>query len=198
MHPTTAPTAPSPPAPPQAPEPEYRPFPNEEGRNSRQQALEVPALVRALGLPRCGRILEIGCGRGIALVPIAQLLEPSRLAGLDIDPELLADAAARLENAGVRAELVPGDARNLPFPDASFDLVFDFGTCYHIARPADALREVARVLTPGGSFVEETPLSQFLSHPLRSLGRSIPWWREPRLVPARRAVLWSAWRVRPA
>ncbi len=171
---------------------EYRPFPNEEGRNTRQETLEVPLLVRALRLPKRVRVLEIGCGRGIALIPLARLLEPVRLTGLDIEPAFLAKAQSRLDRAGVQAELVPGDARALPFPDGAFDIVLDFGTCYHIARAADALREVARVLAPGGRFVHETPLSQFLSHPIRSFGRAIPWHREPRFERPRRALLWSA------
>ena len=171
---------------------EYRPFPNEEGRNTRQATLEVPLLVRALGLPKRARILEIGCGRGIALVPLARLLEPVRLTGLDIEPAFLADAQRRLDQAGVSAELIPGDVRALPFPEAAFDIVIDFGTCYHIARAEAALSEVARVLAPGGRFVHETPLSQLLSHPLRSFGRAIPWDREPRFGRPRRALLWSA------
>ena len=177
---------------------EYQPFPNEEGRNTRQQTLEVPCLVRALGLPRHVRVLEIGCGRGIALIPLARLLAPVRLAGLDIEPRHLAEARDRLDQAGVPAELVPGDARNLPFADASFDLVIDFGTCFHIARPEAALAEVARVLGPGGQFVQETPVSQFLSHPIRSIGRRIPWRAEPRFGKPRRALLWSARRVAAA
>lgn len=175
-----------------SPEHEYRPFPNDEGRNSRQAVLEVPILVRTLRLPKGRRVLEVGCGRGFALIPLARLLGPSRLVGLDIEPDFLAEARARIEDAGVTAELVPGDARALPFPDASFDLVLDFGTCYHISRAEEALAEVARVLAPGGAFVQETPLSQFLSHPVRSLGRRIPWHRERRFGPPRRALLWTA------
>jgi ubiquinone/menaquinone biosynthesis C-methylase UbiE len=175
---------------------EYRPFPNEAGRNARQEMLEVPILVRLLQLPRQARVLEIGCGRGIALVPLARLLRPARLVGLDIEREFLAEARDRVDTAGVTAELVPGDARALPFPDRSFDLVVDFGTCYHIARAHEALAEAARVLAPGGQFVHETPLSQFLSHPVRSFGRTMPWRREPRFGCPRRALFWSARPVR--
>ena len=171
---------------------EYRPFPNEQGRNTRQEIIEIPILVRALDLPKRIRVLEIGCGRGIALIPLARLLEPTVLTGLDIDPEVLLEARLRLERSGVVADLVPGDARALPFPSRSFDVVVDFGTCYHIARAEDALREVARVLAPGGRFVHETPLSQFLSHPVRSFGRTIPWHRAPWFGRPRRALLWSA------
>lgn len=171
---------------------EYRPFPNESGRNSRQAAIEVPLMVRALGLPAGGRVLEVGCGRGVAIPALARLLGPTRLAGLDLDPSLLEEARARADAAGIAVELVPGDLRRMPFPDGSFDLVVDFGTCYHIARAAQALAEVARVLAPGGLFVHETPLSQLFAHPLRSFGRRMPWRSAPGFERHRGALLWTA------
>ncbi len=175
---------------------EYRPFPNEEGRNSRQASLEVPLMIRVLGLPTYGRVLEIGCGRGVALPVLGRMLRPSRLVGLDPEVGFLEEARLRLCEAGVAAELVPGDVRHMPFPDSAFDLVVDFGTCYHIARPETALAEIARVLVPGGLFVHETPLSQVLSHPVRSFGRRIPWRLGPSLERHRTALLWSARRRR--
>jgi ubiquinone/menaquinone biosynthesis C-methylase UbiE len=153
---------------------EYRPFPNETGRNTRQVTIEVPLMVRALGLPTGGRVLEVGCGRGVAIPVLARLLRPSRLAGLDLDPALLDEARAHADAEGIAVELVPGDVRCMPFPDGAFDLVVDFGTCYHIARAAEALAEIARVLAPGGLFVHETPLSQLFAHPFRSFGRRMP------------------------
>ena len=178
-------------APASAAEPEYRPFPHDQDRDSRQAALEVPIMVRALGLPTGGRVLEVGCGRGIALPGLDRLLHPVRLVGLDIAADLLEQARVRTEAAGIRVELVPGDVRRLPFPDGAFDLVVDFGTCYHIARKEQALGEIIRVLAPGGLFVHETPLSQLLSHPMRSFGRRIPWRSAPRLRRRRTALLWT-------
>jgi ubiquinone/menaquinone biosynthesis C-methylase UbiE len=169
----------------------YRPFPNEAGRNARQAALEVPLMVRALGLPRGARILEVGCGRGVALPVLARLCRPRRLAGLDIDLALLAEATERLRREAVAAQLVPGDVRAMPFEDASFDVVIDFGTCYHVTRPAAALREIARVLAPGGCLVHETPLSQLLAHPVRAFGRRLPWRAVPAFRVERRALLWT-------
>jgi ubiquinone/menaquinone biosynthesis C-methylase UbiE len=177
---------------------EYRPFPDEAGRNSRQALVEVPLMVRALGLPIGGRVLEVGCGRGVALAVLARLLRPSRLVGLDRDAGFLREAGSRLAGCGVTAVLVPGDVRRLPFPDAAFDLVIDFGTCYHIARSEAALAEIARVLTPGGLFAHETPLNQFFSHPVRSLGRRIPWRLAPRFARKRAVLLWSTRRVTEA
>ena len=170
----------------------YRPFPNLAHRNSLQGNVELPTLVRLLAVPAGKRILEVGCGRGVALPALARLCRPAHLAGLDIDRELLAEAAQRLEAERVHAELVCADVRRLPFPDGSFDVVFDFGTCYHIDRSEDALGEITRVLAVGGLFVHETPLGQLLAHPVRSLGRSLPWETAPRLLRRRTALLWSA------
>ena len=91
------------------PEAEYRPFPNEEARNHRQASIEVPLMAWALGLPTGGRVLEVGCGRGVALPGLARLLGPSRLAGLDIEPALLAEARA----LGMEALVELYDADNL-------------------------------------------------------------------------------------
>ncbi len=170
-------------------EPGYRPFPDVGRRNAWQASLEVPTLVWALGLPRGQRVLEVGCGRGVALPSLLRLLRPKCLTGLDIDAVLLGQARSRAEGLGI--ELLVGDVRALPFPDASFDLVVDFGTCYHVSRRGQALREIARVLAQGGLFVYETRPSQLLAHPVRSHGRRLPWHAVPELVPDRHALLWA-------
>jgi ubiquinone/menaquinone biosynthesis C-methylase UbiE len=171
---------------------EYRPFPNEEGRNSRQSQWEIPMLVKALGLPEGARILEVGCGRGVALPVLDRLCAPRRLAGLDIEEEFLVEAADALREHGTEAELHVGDVRRMPFADDSFDVIVDFGTLYHIARSQAALAEIARVLAPGGMFVYETKASQFLSHPVRSRGRRLPALADHGLSRRRWAILWAS------
>jgi ubiquinone/menaquinone biosynthesis C-methylase UbiE len=171
---------------------EYEPFPNEEGRNSRQSQLEIPAMVRALAIPKGARILEVGCGRGVALPVFARLCEPARLVGLDIDPELLAVAAESLREHDATAELVAADVREMPFDDAAFDVIVDFGTLFHIACPQAASAEIARVLAPGGTFVHETKASQLLSHPIRSHGRRLPRLEHDGLRQRRWAMLWAS------
>ena len=96
-----------------------------------------------------GRILEVGSGTGHLLL---ELLESGRDAyGLDSSPEMLQIARQRLSSRGFEARLVPGDARRLPFGDATFDgLVLTFPAPFLDER---FWREAARVLRPGGRLV---------------------------------------------
>lgn len=172
----------------------YRPFPDRKGRNARQVALELPLLVRSLGLPEHSRVLEVGCGRGVALPPLFWLCRPALLVGLDIDGTALATAKRTLTAHSVPALLIQGDVRALPFEDRAFDVVVDFGTCFHISRAAEALREIGRVLRRGGVLAAETRVSQLLSHPIRALGRKLPWGAVPELRLARHRLLWASHR----
>ncbi|MBI4500283.1 MAG: class I SAM-dependent methyltransferase [Gemmatimonadetes bacterium] len=171
---------------------EYQPFPGEDGRDWRQQHIEIPLMLWLMKLPRHRRVLEIGCGRGVALPVLARRLAPLRLVGVDIAFSFLCEARERVRAAGVSAELIWADARDLPFEDASFDVVIDFGTLFHISRSANGLAQIGRVLAPEGVFVTETRVSQLLSHPVRSRGRSIPWEATSLLAPARTAWLWES------
>lgn len=178
----------------------YAPFANQRYRNMVQTGVEVPLLLAVLPIPPGSRILEIGCGRGVALPTLASSCSPSRLVGLDIAPELIAVARSRVaEWSGGRQyrkqyrgiELVVGDARALPFPPESFDVVIDFGTCYHIDDAGLALGEISRVLCAGGRFIHESRLAQRIAHPVRTSGLDLPWSVAPELRAERGAVLWA-------
>ena len=175
---------------------DYVPFGNMESRNGLQEQVEIPLLVRALRLPRGGRVLEVGCGRGVALPVLAARLQPTSLVGVDVDGALVEIARQRVVRSGTRAEVRTADVRALPFESGSFDVVIDFGTCYHVgggpAGQLAALEEIARVLRVGGLFVHETRVAQHLAHPVRSFGRRLPWSAVPLLTPDREAVLWTA------
>ena len=175
---------------------EYRSFGNMESRNGLQERIEIPLLVRALRLPQGGRVLEVGCGRGVALPVLAERLRPASLVGVDVDHSLVEVARQRVVRTGIRADVQVADVCALPFEGGSFDLVIDFGTCYHVsggvAGRLAALREIGRVLRAGGLFVHETPVAQLLAHPVRSFGRRLPWTEVATLISDRRAVLWSA------
>jgi SAM-dependent methyltransferase len=170
----------------------YQPFPNKSGRNWRQQRLEIPLFAWLLHISKDAQVLEVGCGRGVGLPVIADRCQPARLVAIDFDEYVLAEARSAIITQGLQAEIVRADVRAMPFADCSFDVVIDFGTCYHVERPWEALWEISRVLRPGGRFAYETPLSQLLSHPVRSGGRRLPWKAAADLVPERNALLWAA------
>ena len=148
-------------------------------------------MVRLLGIPPGKRVLQVGCGSGIALTHLARLCTPRVLAGIDIDRTLLDESADRLRKKRVPAELVHADVRNMPFPDRSFDLVVDFGVSYHVKDAEYALKEIARVLDTSGVFVHETYLAQLLAHP-RSDRQGLPWKQAPSLTPERSLGLWGS------
>ncbi|MFT3898417.1 MAG: class I SAM-dependent methyltransferase [Thermomonas sp.] len=107
------------------------------------------------------RVLDVGCGLGLFLVGAARRLSTGRAVGIDKwQQEDLSDnhAAGTLHNAEIegvadKIEVLTGDARTLPFPDSSFDVVLSSMALHNIydagGRQA-AVREIARVLAPGG------------------------------------------------
>jgi SAM-dependent methyltransferase len=118
-----------------------------------REHLAGPSLPRLLHLaaPQPGeRCLDIGTGAGHTAARLAEAR--AEVIGLDPSPGML-DAARRRygESAGLRFVEAPGDATGLP--GASFDVVTARHTLHHHADPRATLREVARVLRPGGRFV---------------------------------------------
>lgn len=93
-------------------------------------------------------VLEIGCGLGTDTVRFAR-------AGAHVSAVDLTDTAVELTRRRLAAESLDGsvrqaDAEDLPFADASFDLVYSWGVLHHTPDTARAVREAARVLREGG------------------------------------------------
>jgi SAM-dependent methyltransferase len=97
------------------------------------------------------RVLELGCGTG----EFTRRVAPSgaRLVALDLSPELLAKARARV---GGSVKFVRGNAEVLPFPSGRFDVVFGCSVLHHLNLDA-TLAEVRRVLRPGGRMTFSEP-----------------------------------------
>ena len=97
------------------------------------------------------RVLDVGCGPGSITVGLAEAVAPGRVVGLDVQPSVLGEARAhaaarRTANVAFQA----GSATALPFPDGAFDAVFAHTLLEHVREPLAVLREVRRVLRPGG------------------------------------------------
>jgi ubiquinone/menaquinone biosynthesis C-methylase UbiE len=98
------------------------------------------------------RALEIGCGTGSLLLLLKRAQPDAEVIGLDPDPAALAIARRKARRAGVSLQLDEGFADELPYPDGSIDRVLSSFMFHHLsaAVKAGTLREVRRVLKPGG------------------------------------------------
>jgi ubiquinone/menaquinone biosynthesis C-methylase UbiE len=94
------------------------------------------------------RILDVGCGQGIDVYRYA--LAGADTTGIDLTPRHVELARAHLAAMGVEAEILEGDAEDLPFEEATFDRVSSNGVLHHTPDMPAALREILRVLKPGG------------------------------------------------
>ncbi len=117
-----------------------------------QHRLEAP-LFRRLGADVLGgRLLEIGCGRGIGVEVLLRRFDATEVHAFDLDPAMVDVARARHRTAGDRVRLWAGSATDIDAPDGHYDAVFVFAIFHHIPAWRDAVAEVRRVLRPGGVF----------------------------------------------
>jgi ubiquinone/menaquinone biosynthesis C-methylase UbiE len=108
----------------------------------------IVADVRALDLPDGSRILDAGTGPGRLPIEIARALPGLRIDGIDLSPQMI-DHARRRRGAD-RVTFTAADVTRLPFDDATFDLVVSSISQHHWAAPEQGIRELRRVIRPGG------------------------------------------------
>jgi arsenite methyltransferase len=97
-------------------------------------------------------VLDVGCGAGTDSLVAAQMVAPDgRVTGLDMTPEMLAKARASAAEMGLaNVEFVLGEAEDMPFEDASVDVVISNGVIDLIPDKEAVFSEILRVLRPGG------------------------------------------------
>lgn len=96
-------------------------------------------------------VLDAGCGTGSIALDVASRFSPRRVVGIDLDAGQVDDA--RQSAAGRKldnAEFFTASVYQLPFPDASFDVVYSVSVFLYLRDPGRALVEMRRVLRPGG------------------------------------------------
>jgi SAM-dependent methyltransferase len=110
------------------------------------------------------KVLDVGCGHGLMLIGAAKRLRDGKATGIDLwqkedqagNSREATMLNVRLENVADRVELVDGDARKLPFSENAFDVVVSSWALHNIydrAQRDAAVREIVRVLKPGGRVV---------------------------------------------
>jgi ubiquinone/menaquinone biosynthesis C-methylase UbiE len=110
---------------------------------------------RAVAMTRRGAAADLGCGPGQLVIELVRRAPGLHVTGIDLSEEMIARGQDKAHRAGVadRVSFRRGDARQIPFPDASLDLVISTLSLHHWSDPVAVLDEIARVLRPGGSFL---------------------------------------------
>jgi len=122
--------------------------------------------IDGLGLPPGAQVLEVGCGAGLLAIDLAR--RGLRVECIDVVPAMVELAEREATAAGFAARVRPciGDAHALRFERGAFDVVVALGVLPYLHSPAVALREIARVLAPGGHVVLSSDNRWRLQHVL--------------------------------
>jgi ubiquinone/menaquinone biosynthesis C-methylase UbiE len=115
--------------------------------------LEHGKLAAILSRERDRTLLDVGCGGGQSAIRLRELYPHLQITGIDLSEDMIASARKRAHHRGLAIHFQVADAQALPFPDASFDVVFSFGSAKHWADPLRGLGECWRVLKPGGELL---------------------------------------------
>lgn len=139
-------------------------------------------LFEQLDLPPNARLLEVGCGSAAFWQEnLHRVPSGWNVTLTDFSPGMVEVARAALATSGGQFHFVQTDAQNLPFADGAFDGAFANHMLYHVPDRPRALREVARVLKPGGILYAATNGPRHLveiEDALRRSGNDGNWWRD--------------------
>ena len=115
--------------------------------------------IASMNVSPASEILDVGCGSGWAARLLAERSGGGHVIGIDVSDEMVRVAREQSINLP-NVEFQVASAESLPFPDNTFTHAFSMESLYYYADIAKALREIARVLKPGGVFVTVVDLYQ--------------------------------------
>lgn len=131
----------------------------------RRAIIGPKAVADRMPLTADSQVLEIGCGPGTYSIEVARRIPEGHLELFDLQEEMLNKTRRKIEKAGLEkdAGYTQGDARDLPFGDAAFDIVFLVTVLGEVPDRKQCLASIRRVLRPGGclSITEHLPDPDF-------------------------------------
>jgi 2-polyprenyl-3-methyl-5-hydroxy-6-metoxy-1,4-benzoquinol methylase len=125
--------------------------------------------------PTPHRMLDAGCGIGLAFPLLEQHFQPRSILGVDIDRELIDIARASARQCRCQVDLQSTRVADLSLPDEDFDMIFCHQLLHHTMDQVETLRHIQRLLTPGGvlmigescrSFIRSFPVRLLFRHPI--------------------------------
>ena len=126
-----------------------------------------------VNIPPGTRLLDVGCGAGQLTLPAAR--KGIQVTGLDLAANLVQQARTKAAAEGLPIQVDEGDAEDLPYPDASFDVVMSLIGAMFAPRPELVASEMCRVCRPGGTIImgNWTPEGH-LGQMFKVIGKHVP------------------------
>lgn len=140
-------------------------------RSRVREAFEVKPLRRATDIGLIAHSLHITCGNGNATQLILKHFPSEKCSGIDRDEEMI--AAARDRHGSASLEFSVQDVRSLRFADDTFDAVFDLADLHNMTDWRDGVRELRRVLKPGGLLILEELSRETFAHAAGKLFKAL-------------------------
>ncbi len=159
------------------------------GRIAQYSTRRGEEFVGRLGIVPGMKVLDVACGTGNTALPAAR--KGADVTGVDIATNLLEQARKRASEEGLAAQFDEGDAENLPYPDAQYEVVLSMFGAMFAPRPERVAAEFVRVCRPGGRIAMANWTPQSIAGKLFAItAQYLP---PPKGVPA--PVLWGDERV---
>jgi SAM-dependent methyltransferase len=124
-------------------------------------------------IPAGATVLDVACGAGQTAIPMAR--EGVKVTGIDIATNLVEAARKQAQEQGVQMQFDEGDAEQLPYADASFDVVFSLIGAMFAPQPHKVAAEMARVCRPGGRIIMANwTAGGFVGQMFKTMGKHVP------------------------